>query len=154
MNKMFKHFIAALAIVLVALSVSGCEVDTMHYLAFVEMKVTSPSDKKLHVEFEVDKFDESSGYTDDNPDYDEPIRYIVMDNSEIDRVIVFGLGLDNKNYHFQETIYGQSTGSVDFELDEKTYGVEITVRAVLKNPTRHNKTVYSTSDKYWFQEHL
>ena len=77
-----------------------------------------------------------------------------MDNGEIDKVYVFGTGLDNKNYSFRKEIKGQSTGSVDFELDENTYGVRVTVRAVLKKETPGGSTVFTEHEDYWFQEQL
>jgi len=152
--KKFKHLLAALAIVLAALSVNACEegIDDFHDEVFVYMELSSPSYKKLHVEYDINAYVRTI-YGEGNQV--EKHEYRVMDNSEIDRVIVFGLGLDNKNYHFQETIYGQSTGSVDFELDKDTYGVEVTVRVVLKNKTLvTERTVFSEHEKYWFQEQL
>ena len=155
MNKMFKSLFAALAIVLVALSVSGCDdigLDSFHEEGGVDFTITNPSGKKLHVEYEVSIYertiyDENSGAIDKH-------LYRTMDNGEIDKVYVFGTGLDNKNYSFRKEIKGQSTGSVDFELDEKTYGVRVTVRAVLKKETPCGHTVFTDYEDYWFQEQL
>jgi hypothetical protein len=152
MNKLFKHLFAALAIVLVALSVNACGIDDIHDEGGVDITITNPSGKKLHVEYEVSIY-ERTIYNENN---DEPEKHLyrTMDNSEIDKVYVFGTGLDNKNYSFRKEIKGQSTGSVDFELDEKTYGVRVTVRAVLKKETPGGNTVYTSHEDYWFQEQL
>ena len=152
MNKMFKSLFAALAIVLVALSVSGCDLDEIHAEAFVDFTITNPSGKKLHVEYEVSMY-ERTIYDEDADEVDKHL-YRTMDNDEIDWVYVFGEGLDNKKYYFRKEIKGQSTGSVDFELDEQTYGVRVTVRAVFKKETPAGHKVFSETEDYWFQEQL
>jgi hypothetical protein len=152
MNKMFKSLFAALAIVLVALSVSACGIDDIHDEGGVDITITNPSGKKLHVEYEVSIY-ERTIYDEDADEVDKHL-YRTMDNSEIAWVYVFGEGLDNKNYYFRKEIKGQSTGSVDLELDEKTYGVRVTVRAVLKEETPGGHTVFTAHEDYWFQEQL
>ena len=152
MNKMFKSLFAALAIVLVALSVSACGIDDIHDEGCVDITITNPSGKKLHVEYEVSIY-ERTIYNENNDEVDYHV-YRPMDNGEIDKVYVFGTGLDNKNYSFRKEIKGQSTGSVDFELDENTYGVRVTVRAVLKEETPGGHTVFTNHEDYWFQEQL
>lgn len=151
MNKMFKSLFAALAIALIALSVSACGIDDIHDEGGVDITITNPSGKKLHVEYEVSIYERT--IYDENDEVDKHL-YRTMDNGEIDKVYVFGTGLDNKDYSFRKEIKGQSTGSVDFELDEKTYGVRVTVRAVLKKETPGGHTVFSEHEDYWFQEQL
>lgn len=152
MNKMFKSLFAALAIVLFALSVSACGIDDIADEGGVDITITNPSGKKLHVEYEVLIY-ERTIYDKNNDEVDYHL-YRPMDNGEIDKVYVFGTGLDNKDYSFRKEIKGQSTGSVDFELDEKTYGVRVTVRAVLKEETPGGHTVFTNHEDYWFQEQL
>lgn len=152
MNKMFKSLFAALAIVLFALSVSACGIDDIADEGGVDITITNPSGKKLHVEYEVSIY-ERTIYNENNDEVDYHV-YRPMDNGEIDKVYVFGTGLDNKDYSFRKEIKGQSTGSVDFELDEKTYGVRVTVRAVLKEETPGGHTVFTNHEDYWFQEQL
>ena len=129
--KKFKHLFAALAIVLVALSVSGCK-DGLHsdqLFVSVELHLSNPSGKKIHCEYAIDQSGGDSGYG-------------LVDNKHIALVYIIAGGL-HTNYSFTKEIRNQASGSVDFELDDETDYVEVEVRVLMTDKSPFVQKIYS-----------
>lgn len=118
MKKTFKHLFAALTVVLVALS--SCEPRTENpYLIKVKVNLTNPSSKTIHCDFSITGEVLESG------------KVRALTASDITQVYVFAQGVGS-NYHDRKDFRtgGLTSGSADFELDNETTVVEVTVRAV------------------------
>ena len=123
MKKTFKHLFAALTVVLLALS--SCELldpkAENPYLIEVKVNLTNPSGKTVHCDFSIIGVVIESG------------KERALTASDITQVYVFAQGVGS-NYHDRKEFRtgGLTSGSADFELDDGTTVVEVTVRAVPK----------------------
>jgi len=118
MKKTFKHLFAALTVVLVALSSCEPRLVTPYYFD-IKVNLTNPSGKTIHCDFSITgKVLESGGER-------------ALTASDITQIYVFAEGVGS-SYHDRKDFRtgGLTSGSVDFELDDETTVVEVTVRVV------------------------
>ena len=134
MKKTFKHLLAALAIVLVALSVSGCKdgLGSGKHLVSVNLKASNPSGKTIHCEYSLSHYVGTNGES----------KYALVNNDHVTMVYLVAGGIGTK-YSFTKEFRSQASGSVDFELDDETPGVEVEVRVLMTDDSPYDKKIYT-----------
>ena len=139
--KKFKHLFAALAIVLVALSVSGCGKDmrAWQHLVSVELYLSNPSGRIIHCEYSLKHFIET---LDDNGK--DIGKYELVNDNSVALVYFVAKGL-HTNYNSTKEIRNQASGSVDFELDDETDYVQVEVRVLMTDDSTYSQKIYERS---------
>lgn len=116
--KKFKHLFTALAIVLFALSVSGCKdgLGGGKHLVSVKLNASNPSGKMIHCEYSLSHYVGTNGES----------KYALVNNNHVAMVYIIADG-SSTNFHFKKGFKNQASGSVDFELDDETKNVDISI---------------------------
>lgn len=138
--KKFKHLFTALAIVLVAFSVSGCGYQQKgKSLVSGVVYLSNPSGKTIHCEYTLkavfDRLNEGA--------------WELLNNKDVISVSIMAVG-EGTDFIYEKRFDHQASGSFDFELDDETDGVSVSLCAEFDKSTGYD--LVNTTSRIWINK--